>query len=126
MPPYTGDPKQHDPAKFAAEGMTGSCLCGSIRATIKAKDLFSKPRGHLCSCANCRKVAGSYIASNMLLDESEVTIEDRDGTLKYYDDKATGSGNSVFRYFCSADGKYVLLPSLSLSCDVEAVADGLL
>ena len=24
-----------------------------------------------------------------------------------YDDKATGSGNSVFRYFCSADGKYV-------------------
>jgi hypothetical protein len=45
----------------------------------------------------------------MLLDESEVTIEDRDGTLKYYDDKATGSGNSVFRYFCSADGKYVPL-----------------
>jgi hypothetical protein len=43
----------------------------------------------------------------MLLDESEVKIEDRDGTLKYYDDKATGSGNSVFRYFCSADGKYV-------------------
>ena len=126
MPPYTGDPKQHDPAKFAAEGMTGSCLCGSIRATIKAKDLFSKPRGHLCSCANCRKVAGSYIASNMLLDESEVTIEDRDGTLKYYDDKATGSGNSVFRYFCSADGKYVPFGSFSLSCDVDAVADKML
>lgn len=107
MPTLTGDPKQHDPSSFAAEGMTGSCLCGSIRVTITAKDLFSKPRGHLCSCANCRKVAGSYIASNMLLDTSEVKIEDRDGTLKYYDDKATGSGNSVFRYFCSVDGKCV-------------------
>lgn len=126
MPPFTGDPKQHDPAKFAADGMTGSCLCGSIRATIKAKDLFSKPRGHLCSCANCRKVAGSYIASNMLLDESEVTIEDRDGTLKYYDDKATGSGNSVFRYFCSADGKYVLLSWLWLYCELDAGANSLL
>lgn len=104
MPPLTGDSKQHDPSSFA-NGMTGSCLCGSIRVTIKAQDLFSRPRGHLCSCANCRKVAGSYIASNMLLDSSEVEIEDRDGTLKYYDDKATGSGNSVFRYFCSADGK---------------------
>lgn len=106
MPQFTGDPKQHDPASLASS-MTGSCLCGSIQVTIKAAkgDLFTKPRGHLCSCANCRKVAGSYIASNMLLDASEVTIEDRDGTLKYYDDKATGSGNSVFRYFCSADGK---------------------
>lgn len=107
MPPFTGDPKQHDPSSFAADGMTGSCLCGSIRVTITAKDLFSKPRGHLCSCANCRKVAGSFVSSNMLLDASEVNIEDRDGTLKYFDDKATGSGNSVYRYFCSVDGKYV-------------------
>jgi hypothetical protein len=104
MPDLTGDPKQHDPSKFA-NGMTGSCLCGSIQVTILAKDLFSQPRGHLCSCANCRKVAGSYVASNMLLDAAEVKIEDRDGTLKFYDDKATGSGNSVFRYFCEKDGK---------------------
>jgi hypothetical protein len=110
MPQLTGDPKQHDPASLASS-MTGSCLCGSIRVTITAKeqDLFSKPRGHLCSCANCRKVAGSYIASNMLLDTDEVQLEDRDGTLKYYDDKATGSGNSVYRYFCERDGKYVWL-----------------
>lgn len=107
MPQFTGDPKQHDPASFA-NGMTGSCLCGSIQVTIKTADLFEKPRGHLCSCANCRKVAGSYIASNMLLPAEEVEIKDRDGTLKYYDDKATGSGNSVFRYFCEKDGKYVI------------------
>jgi hypothetical protein len=41
----------------------------------------------------------------MLLDASEVKIEDRDGTLKFFDDKATGSGNSVYRYFCEKDGK---------------------
>jgi len=107
MPPFTGDPKQHDPSTFA-NGMTGSCLCGSIRVTIQAKDLFTHPRGHLCSCANCRKVAGSYVASNMLLAAEEVRIEDRDGTLTCYDDKATGSGNSVFRFFCRKDGKYVM------------------
>ncbi|KAM0722252.1 hypothetical protein Q7P37_001693 [Cladosporium fusiforme] len=106
MPQFTGDPKQHDPSSFA-NGMTGSCLCGSIQVTILAKDLFDNPRGHLCSCANCRKVAGSYIASNMLLSAEDVKIEDRNGTLTYYDDKATGSGNSVFRYFCSKDGNPV-------------------
>jgi hypothetical protein len=108
MPSLTGDPKQHSPSSFATS-MTGSCLCGSIRATITATngDLFARPRGHLCSCANCRKVAGSYIASNMLLDESEIKIEDRDGTLTSFEDKATGSGGSVFRFFCGRDGKYV-------------------
>lgn len=106
MPSLTGDPKQHDPSKFS-DGMTGSCLCGSIQVSIlpKAGDLFSKPKGHLCHCANCRKVAGSYVASNMLLDEDAVKIEDRDGTLKVYEDKETGSGNSVFRSFCGKDGK---------------------
>lgn len=100
----TGDPKQHDTSEFA-EGMTGSCLCGSITVTIKDKELFSKPRGHLCHCANCRKVAGSYVASNLLIETDKVEIKDRDGTMKTYEDKYTLSGNSVFRKFCSVDGK---------------------
>lgn len=107
MPALTGDPKQHASSKFSSDGMTGSCLCGSIRVTIlpSAGDLFAKPKGHLCHCANCRKVAGSYVASNMLLDESAVRIEDQEGTLKVFEDKETGSGNSVFRFFCGKDGK---------------------
>lgn len=100
----TGDPKSHDPSEFS-EGMTGSCLCGSITVTIKDSELFSKPRGHLCHCANCRKVAGSYVASNFLTETDKVEIKDRDGTKKTYEDKATLSGNSVFRSFCSVDGK---------------------
>lgn len=106
MPTLTGDPKQHDASKFK-DGVTGSCLCGSIQVTIlpAAGDLFAQPKGHLCHCANCRKVAGSYVASNMLLDATHVKIEDREGTLKTYEDKATGSGNSVYRSFCGVDGK---------------------
>lgn len=100
----TGDPKQHDASEFA-EGMSGSCLCGSITVTIKDSELFTKPRGHLCHCANCRKIAGSYVASNLLIETDKVHVEDKNGTLKTYEDKATLSGNSVFRKFCSLDGK---------------------
>lgn len=100
----TGDPKQHDVDKFK-DGMSGSCLCGSITVTLKEKGLFDKPRGHLCHCANCRKVAGSYVASNLLIDAANVEIEDRDGTLTSYEDRETLSGNPVYRYFCIKDGK---------------------
>jgi hypothetical protein len=34
-----------------------------------------------------------------------VDINDRDGTLKIYEDEATNSGNPVYRYFCAVDGK---------------------
>lgn len=104
MPAPTGDPKDHHPSKFA-DSLSGSCLCGSITVTLNEPGLFDKPRGHLCHCANCRKVAGSYVASNLLIDEGNVKIEDRDGTLKVYEDRATLSGNPVYRSFCSKDGK---------------------
>ena len=104
MPPLTGDPNQHDTEKFKDE-LTGSCLCGSITVTIADNDLYTKQRGHLCHCSNCRKVAGSYVASNLTIEEEKVKIEDKDGTMKCYEDKASGSGNTVYRYFCSTDGK---------------------
>jgi len=113
MPELTGDPKQHPDSKFQ-DSLTGSCLCGSITVTIKDKELFSKPRGHLCHCSNCRKVAGSFVSSNLLIEADKVTIDDRDGTLKTYEDRARGSGNPVYRTFCSADGKYVDSLSKSL------------
>ncbi|KAL9527293.1 hypothetical protein SMMN14_08838 [Sphaerulina musiva] len=99
----TGDPNQHDPTKFA-EKLVGTCLCGSVTVTINDKELFTKRRGHLCHCANCRKVAGSYVASNLLIEQEKVTIEDKDGTLKTYEDNASMSGNTVYRTFCGKDG----------------------
>ena len=100
----TGDPKQHAITEFA-DGISGSCLCGSVTVTVKESGLFDKPRGHLCHCANCRKVSGSYVSSNLLIDEDKVEITDSDDTIKMYEDLATLSGNPVYRYFCSKDGK---------------------
>jgi len=104
MPAYTGDPKQHDPSKFA-NSLSGHCLCGSIHVTITDNELFTKPRGHLCHCANCRKVAGSYVSSNLVIEADKVNIEDRNGTLKKYADFETGSGKPVNRFFCNGCGK---------------------
>jgi hypothetical protein len=59
----------------------------------------------LCHCANCRKVAGSYVSSNLAIEEEKVVVEDQKGVLKRYEDWATGSGNKVDRYFCGNCGK---------------------
>jgi hypothetical protein len=107
MPPLTGDPKSHPKSSFS-KSTTGHCLCGSIHVTITDDELFIKKRGHLCHCANCRKVAGSYVSANLIIEEEKVKIEDRKGTRKVYEDYETGSGNPVFRNFCGECGKCVL------------------
>lgn len=104
MPELTGDPNQHDISKFS-DSLSGQCLCGSIKVTIRDRELFTRRRGHLCHCANCRKVAGSYVASNLVIEEDKVDIEDRKGTLKKYVDSETGSGKPLDRYFCGTCGK---------------------
>jgi hypothetical protein len=63
MSTYTGDPKEQDLAALA-NGMTGECLCGSIRVTIHKPGLFENPNGHLCHCSNCRKFSGC-VANNV-------------------------------------------------------------
>ncbi|KAF2439961.1 hypothetical protein P171DRAFT_369329 [Karstenula rhodostoma CBS 690.94] len=108
---FTGDLKQRDISKFS-EPMTGTCLCGSISATIHDKGLFGdKPRGHLCHCANCRKASGSFVSSNMAIEKEKVTYEDKNGTLKVYDDWATGSGKCVKRSLCGNCGSPIMSQS---------------
>lgn len=104
MPELIGDPNQHDPSKFS-QSLSGTCLCGSIKVTINDSELFTRRRGHLCHCANCRKVAGSYVSSNLVIEEAKVQIEDTKGTLKRYTDTETGSGKSLGRFFCGNCGK---------------------
>jgi hypothetical protein len=103
MAPLTGDPNAHAVSEFATS-ITGTCLCGSIRVTVH-ENLFAGPqRGHLCHCANCRKIAGSFCAANLLIEAEKVTLADRNGTLKTFADFDTGSGKPVMRSFCSVDG----------------------
>lgn len=104
MPELTGDPNRHDPSEFS-ESLSGQCICGSIHVTITDNELFTKRRGHLCHCANCRKTAGSFCGSNLVIEEEKVNIEDRNGTLKYYTDTQTGSGTPLKRFFCGTCGK---------------------
>ncbi|KAI1420478.1 Mss4-like protein [Xylaria sp. FL1777] len=98
-----GDPKDHPITEFEQE-LQGTCLCGSICVTIRDQELFTRPRGHLCHCSNCRKVAGSVVAANLVIEADKVELRDSAGTLKTYDDYDTLSGNPVFRSFCSVDG----------------------
>ncbi|KAF2727994.1 hypothetical protein EJ04DRAFT_391350, partial [Polyplosphaeria fusca] len=84
--------------------LTSTCLCTAITVTINDTELFTRRRGHLCHCTNCRKVAGSYVSSNLLLPHTSTEISDPQSTLKMYEDYATGSGNKVERYFCGVCG----------------------
>lgn len=104
MPELTGDPNAQDPAWFIQD-LRGSCLCGSVEVVIHDTELFTKRRGHICHCVNCRKVSGSYAASNFVLEEEKVEIADHEGTLTKFVDTQTGSGQSLDRYFCSRCGR---------------------
>lgn len=55
-------------------------------------------------CENCRKISGSYVSASLGIEKEKVTYEDKNGTLKAYDDRATGSGKCVKRLFCGNCG----------------------
>jgi hypothetical protein len=106
MPDYTGNPNAHPKSAFS-HSLAGTCLCTAIKVTITDSELFTRPRGHLCHCANCRKVGGSYVQANLNIEVEKVVIEDPKGVKKVYDDMG-GSGKIVHRHFCGVCGKYVI------------------
>ena len=107
MPDFTGNPNSYPKSSFS-ESLIGSCLCGAITVTITESELFTRPRGHLCHCANCRKVGGTFAQANLKIEKEKVKIEDPKGVMKVYDDVGGLSGKHVHRHFCSVDGKYVI------------------
>jgi hypothetical protein len=107
--PLTGNPKDYSLEKIKEEGLKGTCLCGSINVTLRDPTMFDEPRSINCHCWNCRKVTGSTMSSNLILENSQVTIEDKNGTLKMWEDKWTESGAAIKRFFCSTCGKLVSL-----------------
>ena len=128
---FTGDPNSHDISKYD-KGMSSTCLCGAIKVTITDTEPFTKvqilaillharqslilqPGGHLCHCANCRKVAGSYVSSNLAIEKGKVDVQDERGVMKKYRDYATASGKCVERCFCGECGKYASPGLLPLS-----------
>jgi len=82
------------------QGMTGSCLCGSIKVILH-QDLFFKPNGHICYCESCRKSTGTTGLNSLSTTKDKVEIQDPKKVGKIYVDSATDSGRIVERHFCS-------------------------
>lgn len=101
-----GDPASY-PVATLENGMTGSCLCGSITVTVTQKDLFTPPNGHICHCINCRKITGASSAALLMLPSGNVTLSDPKEYLKTYMDHDTASGNPLPRSFCSNCGSTI-------------------
>ncbi|KAE8449141.1 hypothetical protein EG329_008525 [Mollisiaceae sp. DMI_Dod_QoI] len=83
--------------------MEGTCLCGAITVRVKDPELFSRRRGHICRCTNCKKTAGSAMASNLTIENEKIEIIGEENLKKYTDTK-TLSGTPLQRYFCSTCG----------------------
>jgi len=95
-PPYQDSPN----------GVTGSCLCGTIRYSISARRIYNV----VCHCTSCRRVTGSSFltASIYPLDSLTITIADQQYPanplpapgLRSYVDPATDSGKPLTRHAC--------------------------
>ena len=86
--------------------MEGQCLCGAVKVRINDDNLFgSQRRGHLCHCAQCRKVAGGLFGANLMIESSKVEISGEEN-LTRYDDPDTLSETPLSRYFCRTCGAY--------------------
>ncbi|KAI9050146.1 hypothetical protein LZ554_006287 [Drepanopeziza brunnea f. sp. 'monogermtubi'] len=83
--------------------MEGTCLCGAITVRVNDPDLFTKKRGHICRCTNCKKTAGSAAATNLIIEDEKVEIIGEEN-LKRYEDRDTLSGTPLGRFFCSNCG----------------------
>jgi alkylhydroperoxidase family enzyme len=86
------------PAKRAAASdatHTGSCLCGSVRYTIRGEP---GPFGY-CHCTSCRKASGSAHAANAPVERAQFELVSGHDTLREYE-----STPGKLRAFCSRCG----------------------
>ncbi|ETN46712.1 uncharacterized protein HMPREF1541_00899 [Cyphellophora europaea CBS 101466] len=85
--------------------MEGECLCKAVQVRVNDDNLFgSQRRGHICHCANCRKIAGGIFGVNLTIEEDKVEFLRGKGGIKTYADPETMSGTPVNRNFCGTCG----------------------
>lgn len=85
--------------------VTGSCLCGSVQYTCTGTD-----RGAvLCHCRNCQKGSGSAFAYNYRFLKAKLSFSKGADMVKEYADKATKTGNTLYRHFCKECGTPIYL-----------------
>lgn len=76
--------------------ITGGCLCGQIRYTIRAEPLGTRT----CWCTDCQKIASGSATNNVLFPQDAVRFEGEIATLE----KRADSGNLIGRGFCPKCG----------------------
>lgn len=54
------------------ESLTGGCLCGAVRYTLKPG---YRTKHYACHCTDCQKRTGSAFSSHMLVAESDIALE---------------------------------------------------
>lgn len=86
--------------------LTGGCLCGQIRYTVKAES----PLPVVCHCKHCQKQSGSAFSYALAVPGNTVDIK---GALKTYRDVGD-SGMEVLRRFCPECGSPILSDMESL------------
>lgn len=77
--------------------LSGSCLCGAIRYTVRA----AVTELRACHCTNCQKISGAGGTVNALVATKDFEIVK--GAPKRYT-KTADSGRVLHRYFCGDCG----------------------
>ncbi|KAJ7504214.1 Mss4-like protein [Mycena galericulata] len=86
---------------------SGSCLCQKVRFIVSG-DPFQYA---VCHCSNCKKFTGSAFMTNAFFSPDNVTVIEGKELIRQYQDKATTSGNTLTRSFCSECGTSLFLSS---------------
>jgi hypothetical protein len=91
--------------------LTGGCLCGRVRYTVRGEPAFSG----LCHCRNCQRYTGSAFEPVVAFPSESISLE---GELKTYNDTGD-SGKQVRRRFCPNCGSGVvaegdIMPGITL------------
>jgi hypothetical protein len=77
---------------MTSETVTGGCLCGTVRFTVRLPTAFC---GH-CHCSMCRRNHGAAYVTWVAVPRDQLSIEQGLGELTRYESSLHGS-----RSFCS-------------------------
>ena len=98
---------------------TGHCLCGAVTYAIEG-DLIATA---VCHCDHCQRQSGSAFSVNLIVHESQLTVNGELGT--YEETGENGDAVYVRRRFCPSCGS-AIVSELVLAGGAVAVKAGTL
>ena len=81
---------------------TGRCLCGAITYSVTGDPIATA----VCHCEHCQRQSGSAFSVNLMVHESQLTVE---GDLATFEDRGEhGDAVYVRRRFCGSCGSPIV------------------